>query len=331
MSEPAHEPNASTGASTRTPNARSTSPSTSGTASNSVDSNTNRLRRTSSSTRGRARRTSSVCHQIVRISRTSSSTARRRARPVRGSSSRSSSSHQVRLVVEHGAPRGLGRVRGEHELDVQRAQRLGGVDARLREQLARSRPATRAAGRRRRRTRAGAGSARAPRRCWRAAAAASRRGCTGRPPRRAAPRSARQQRLARRSVAAAQLGGGLVQPAHRLGDRGPVLLDEDLVEHLREQARCRAPDRRRRGRRRRSSWRGTAEECATGRAEAPWPGCRRNPARIGPAIGFGARCRSVRRWDVAVRDRRCRQPPAARSARASAATAASIPAAGMRP
>ena len=38
-------------------------------------------------------------------------------------------------MVEHGAPRGLGRMRGEHELDVQRAQRLGGVDARPREQL----------------------------------------------------------------------------------------------------------------------------------------------------------------------------------------------------
>ena len=129
----------------RVPNARSTSPSTSGTASNRVASKKNRLRRTSSSTRGRTRRTSSVCHQIVRISRSSSSSARRRAWPMRGSSSRSSRSHQVGLVVEHGAPRGLGRVRGEHQLDVQRAQRLGGVRRPPARAARPSRRATRAA------------------------------------------------------------------------------------------------------------------------------------------------------------------------------------------
>ena len=90
MSEPAHEPKASSRPSTRTSKQRSSSSSTSGTASCSVASKKNRLRRTSSSTIGRTRRTSSVCHQRVSASRRSASSARRRERPMRGSSSPSS-------------------------------------------------------------------------------------------------------------------------------------------------------------------------------------------------------------------------------------------------
>ena len=76
--------------------------------------------------------------------------------------------------------------------------------------------ATRAGARRSRRTGAGGGRARAPRRCWRAAAAASRRGCIGSTSlvgqRRDAARRARGRP---RGSPVAQLGGGLVQPAHR--------------------------------------------------------------------------------------------------------------------
>ncbi len=91
MSEPAHEPNDSSRPRTGASKRRSSSSRTSGTASCSVASKKNRLRRTSSSTIGRVRRTSSVCHQIVIASRSSDSSVRRRERPIRGSSSWSSS------------------------------------------------------------------------------------------------------------------------------------------------------------------------------------------------------------------------------------------------
>ncbi len=90
MSEPAHEPKPTSRPSARTSKVRSSSSSTSGTASNSVASKKNRLRRTSSSTIGRTRRTSSVCHSSVTVSRSSPSRTRRRERPMRGSSRASS-------------------------------------------------------------------------------------------------------------------------------------------------------------------------------------------------------------------------------------------------
>ncbi len=234
MSEPAHDPNASTGASTRVPNARSTSPSTSGTASNSVDSNTNRLRRTSSSTRGRARRTSSVCHQIVRISWTSSSTARRRAAAARGSSRRSSRSIRSawwssteRRVASVGCAVSTSSTCSERSASAAftpgAVEQLGGLGERLALLLA-------------------GGVVLAP-----AADALALLGDVGELQLQRAgadvgldlvvgePAQAAHQRLARGLVAAAQLGGGAVDPGHAVGELAAVLLGEHGGEHAREQ------------------------------------------------------------------------------------------------
>ena len=118
----------STGCTSRTPSSCSISSSTAGIASKSTASKKKRLRRTSSSTFGRTRRSSSVCHQMVRSSRSSAQQLAAapvaRARVVELVEQR----RDVPLVVEHGAPRRLGRVRGEHVLDLQLRHQRADVD-----------------------------------------------------------------------------------------------------------------------------------------------------------------------------------------------------------
>ena len=142
-------------------------------------------------------------------------------------------------MVEHRAARRLGRVRGEHQLDVQRAQRLGGVHAGAVEQLGGlgERLALLLAG----------GVVLAP-----AADPLALLGDVGELQLQRAgadvrldlvvaePAQAAHQRLARGLVAAAQLGRGAVDPGHAVGELAAVLLGEHGGERAARGGRSRA-------------------------------------------------------------------------------------------
>ena len=222
--------------STRTSKQRSSSSSTSGTASCSVASKKNRLRRTSSSTIGRTRRTSSVCHQQrQRLAQLGQQRAAARAADARVVE-RVEQPGDVQLVVEHRAPRRLRRVRGEDELDVQRAHRGGEVGARGAQQVGglHQRLALAHAG----------GVVVAP-----PPDPLALLGDVGELELQRARADARLHVLAREAVhaldergarvevALAHVGGGLVQPADGVGEAPAALLHEHVVQHVREQLR----------------------------------------------------------------------------------------------
>ena len=217
-----------------------------GAASQRLCSTNQRPLRISSTTRGRCERTSSVCQRIV-ISSARSARTRSSADGGRSGTSSSCSSAAIRrCLAEHGAAGGLGRVRGQDELDREPPGR-GAQLVRAERRRARARRARRGATRAERgpraRTRAGGAGGGAARRCWRAGSRARRR--AGRAP---------AARGRGRDVAAVSVFGAAASPCRgrareraepllQLEQLTPLLLDEHAAERVPEQADVRAQRR----------------------------------------------------------------------------------------